>query len=72
MRHEDGLVCSSEDIEVLAFSAGRASIQEIVYHPARVLMKDFTGVPAIVDLAAMPWLNKVSTRKKLIHYPGST
>jgi aconitate hydratase len=53
LRHEDGLVCSREDIEVLAASAGNGSEQEIAYHPARVLMQDFTGVPAVVDLAAM-------------------
>jgi aconitate hydratase len=53
LRHEDGLVCSREDIEVLAASAGCGSEQEIAYHPARVLMQDFTGVPAVVDLAAM-------------------
>ena len=53
LRHEDGLVCSREDIKVLAASAGCASAQEIAYHPARVLMQDFTGVPAVVDLAAM-------------------
>ncbi|MFT5976667.1 MAG: aconitate hydratase [Gammaproteobacteria bacterium] len=53
LRHEDGLACCSEDISALAASAGRASTQEIAYHPARVLMQDFTGVPAIVDLAAM-------------------
>jgi len=53
LRHEDDLSCSREDIEALVASAGRASDQEIAYHPARVLMQDFTGVPAVVDLAAM-------------------
>ena len=53
LRHEDGISCSREDIEVLAASAGRGSDQEIAYHPTRVLMQDFTGVPAVVDLAAM-------------------
>ncbi len=53
LRHEDGLVCSRDDIEALAASAGRGSDQEIAYHPARVLMQDFTGVPAVVDLSAM-------------------
>ena len=42
-----------KDIETLAASAGHGSDQEIAYHPARVLMQDFTGVPAVVDLAAM-------------------
>ncbi|WP_019530415.1 aconitate hydratase AcnA [Dasania marina] len=53
LRHEDGLVCSRDDIEALAASAGKGSDQEVAYHPARVLMQDFTGVPAVVDLAAM-------------------
>ena len=53
LRHEDGISCSREDIEVLAASAGSGSDQEIAYHPTRVLMQDFTGVPAVVDLAAM-------------------
>ena len=53
LRHEDGISCSRQDIETLAASAGHGSDQEIAYHPARVLMQDFTGVPAVVDLAAM-------------------
>ncbi len=53
LRHEDGISCSRKDIEVLAASSGRGSDQEIAYHPTRVLMQDFTGVPAVVDLAAM-------------------
>ena len=53
LRHEDGMSCTRGDIEALAKSAGSGSDQEIAYHPARVLMQDFTGVPAVVDLAAM-------------------
>ena len=53
LRNEDGLSCCRDDIEALAASGGKASEQEIAYHPARVLMQDFTGVPAVVDLAAM-------------------
>jgi len=53
LRHEDGVTCTRDDIEALATSAGVGSDQEIAYHPARVLMQDFTGVPAVVDLAAM-------------------
>ncbi|TQV69708.1 aconitate hydratase AcnA [Exilibacterium tricleocarpae] len=53
LRHEDGVSCSRDDIEALVASAGCGSEQEIAYHPARVLMQDFTGVPAVVDLAAM-------------------
>ncbi|MGB0866324.1 MAG: aconitate hydratase AcnA [Granulosicoccaceae bacterium] len=53
LRHEDGLACTRDDIVALAQSAGRRRDVEIAYHPARVLMQDFTGVPAVVDLAAM-------------------
>ncbi|MBR9882389.1 MAG: aconitate hydratase AcnA [Oceanospirillales bacterium] len=53
LRHEDGESCTREDILALASSRGRASDHEFSYHPARVLMQDFTGVPAVVDLAAM-------------------
>ncbi len=53
LRHEDGISCTSLDIATLAASAGNGSDQEIAFHPTRVLMQDFTGVPAVVDLAAM-------------------
>ncbi|MFT7288881.1 MAG: aconitate hydratase [Halieaceae bacterium] len=53
LRHEDGVNCTRDDITALASSAGCGSDQEIAYHPARVLMQDFTGVPAVVDLSAM-------------------
>jgi aconitate hydratase A / 2-methylisocitrate dehydratase len=53
LRHEDGRNCTPDDVEALAGSGGHGSAQEIVYHPARVLMQDFTGVPAVVDLSAM-------------------
>lgn len=53
LRHEDGRNCSREDIQALATSAEKYHPQEISFYPARVLMQDFTGVPAIVDLAAM-------------------
>jgi len=54
LRWEDGKSVTTDDIE--AFSSwvdNKKSSQEIAYHPARVLMQDFTGVPAVVDLAAM-------------------
>ncbi|HHG89117.1 MAG TPA: aconitate hydratase AcnA [Devosia sp.] len=54
LRFEDGLTVTRDDI--LAFSdwvEKRSSNQEIAFRPARVLMQDFTGVPAVVDLAAM-------------------
>jgi aconitate hydratase len=52
LRHEDGNSVTAEDIDSLAnWSPG--SGREVAFSPARVLMQDFTGVPAIVDLAAM-------------------
>jgi aconitate hydratase len=53
LRHEDGITCTAHDIETMAASGGSGADQEIAYHPTRVLMQDFTGVPAVVDLAAM-------------------
>ncbi|MFK8019816.1 MAG: aconitate hydratase AcnA [Pseudomonadales bacterium] len=53
LRHEDDLACTVDDIVAVAQSAEHRREVEIAYHPARVLMQDFTGVPAVVDLAAM-------------------
>ena len=54
LRREDGVNVTSSDIEFLAnWDAKAEPSREIAYMPARVLMQDFTGVPAIVDLAAM-------------------
>jgi aconitate hydratase len=54
LRHEDGGNVTRADIEALAgWDAQRAQEREIAFTPARVLMQDFTGVPAVVDLAAM-------------------
>lgn len=54
LRHEDGDVVKKVDIEsFVEWMEQRRSSKEIAYHPARVLMQDFTGVPAVVDLAAM-------------------
>jgi aconitate hydratase len=62
LRHEDGVKVTKEDIEALARWAERPSehgeaagddAREIAFTPARVLMQDLTGVPAVVDLAAM-------------------
>jgi aconitate hydratase len=54
LRHEDGESVTCEDIEVLSRLAFRAWVEkEIAFRPARVLMQDFTGIPAIVDLAVM-------------------
>ncbi|WP_303722676.1 aconitate hydratase AcnA [Malonomonas rubra] len=54
LRKEDGRTVTRADIEaVAAWQPQQASESEISFSPARVLMQDFTGVPAIVDLAAM-------------------
>ena len=54
LRHLDGRVVSKEDLLNIARWRKRYEFPlEIPYHPARVLMQDFTGVPAVVDLAAM-------------------
>ena len=54
LRHEDGRSVTADDIKAVAsWLENRRSDQEIAYRPARVLMQDFTGVPAVVDLAAM-------------------
>ena len=54
LRHEDGQSVTADDIRAtVEWLAERKSSREIAYRPARVLMQDFTGVPAVVDLAAM-------------------
>ena len=54
LRHEDGVSITREDIAALAGRDPQAKPdREIAFTPARVLMQDFTGVPAVVDLAAM-------------------
>jgi aconitate hydratase len=53
LRHEDGVSVTAEDIEALAAWRGGEEDREIAFAPARILMQDFTGVPAVVDLAAM-------------------
>jgi aconitate hydratase len=55
LRHEDGKSVGPEDLQaVAAWLENRGTTQhEISFRPARVLMQDFTGVPAVVDLAAM-------------------
>ncbi len=54
LRWEDGRSVTAEDIDAFGdWLEDRRSDREIAFHPARVLMQDFTGVPAVVDLAAM-------------------
>ncbi len=54
LRKEDGRFVKKEDIEAVAnWNPAKKSEKEIAFAPARVLMQDFTGVPAVVDLTAM-------------------
>ena len=54
LRREDGDTVTARDVEAVAgWNAGAEPSNEISYNPARVLLQDFTGVPAVVDLAAM-------------------
>lgn len=53
LRNEDGVNVKLDDIKILANCVKKHVNREISYKPARVLMQDFTGVPAIVDLASM-------------------
>lgn len=54
LRWEDNQTVTGEDLQALAdWTKTRSADREIQYRPARVLMQDFTGVPAVVDLAAM-------------------
>jgi aconitate hydratase len=54
LRHEDDITVNAEDIKaIVGWLINKTSDREIAYRPARVLMQDFTGVPAVVDLAAM-------------------
>ncbi|MDX8381733.1 MAG: aconitate hydratase AcnA [Ghiorsea sp.] len=53
LRREDGINVTREDILALVNRKPSDEPREIAYMPARVLMQDFTGVPAVVDLAAM-------------------
>jgi aconitate hydratase len=53
LRCEDGRKVSAADIQYVASGVGGPNPKEINFMPARVLLQDFTGVPAVVDLAAM-------------------
>src|SRR6202165_2890604 len=63
LRHEDDVTVRGGDIEALAgWDPDAEPSQEIAFAPARILMQDFTGVPAVVDLAAM--------RDAMVHMKG--
>src|SRR6188508_702394 len=54
LRNEDGRTVTKEDIQAFAtWLKTKTSERDVPFRPARVLMQDFTGVPAVVDLAAM-------------------
>lgn len=53
LRNEDGFVVTREDVIALANWDGRPSTRELPFKPSRVILQDFTGVPALVDLAAL-------------------
>ncbi|MBM3927249.1 MAG: aconitate hydratase, partial [Sphingomonadales bacterium] len=54
LRFEDGKTVTTEDVQAIVdWQKDARSDREIQYRPARVLMQDFTGVPCVVDLAAM-------------------
>ena len=54
LRNEDGVSVTAVDVEALAtWDPTAEPHDEIAFSPARILMQDFTGVPAVVDLAAM-------------------
>jgi aconitate hydratase len=54
LRFEDGRIVTTDHVKALVgWLKNKKSDEEIAYRPARVLMQDFTGVPAVVDLAAM-------------------
>lgn len=54
LRYEDGVTVSTDDVQaIIDWQKEKCMNREIQYRPARVLMQDFTGVPAVVDLAAM-------------------
>jgi aconitate hydratase len=54
LRHEDGDIVTASDVRKLAaYDPARPAQDEVPFMPARVVLQDFTGVPAVVDLAAL-------------------
>ncbi|CAN5771119.1 aconitate hydratase AcnA [soil metagenome] len=54
LRNRDGIAVTDTDVEtIVAYDASKVSEKEIAFVPGRVVLQDFTGVPAVVDLAAM-------------------
>ena len=75
LRFEDGITVTRDDLQCMVdWQKERRINREIQYRPARVLMQDFTGVPAVVDLAAMrdAMKNLGATRRRLTRRSRST
>ena len=75
LRLEDGESVTADDVEAIAdWDASAEPSEEIPFQPARVLMQDFTGVPALVDLAAMRDAMEElgGTRRRSIRWSRST
>ena len=54
LRNHDGAIVTDDDVTAVAhYDAGKVGDREVAYKPARVVLQDFTGVPSVVDLAAM-------------------
>ena len=53
LRNHDGFLVRDEDVKNLASWSPKSKAVEIPFMPARVILQDFTGVPAVVDLAAL-------------------
>lgn len=71
LRYEDNSTVDKNQINALqSWLKTKTSDTEIAYRPARVLMQDYTGIPAVADLAAMRDAVKAKNKdpKKLIHY----
>jgi len=69
LRREDGVIVKKDDIDAVALWDARiASEKELQFMPARILLQDFTGVPAVADLAAMrSALNRLGGRPSSIN-----
>ena len=74
LRLEDGVSVTAADVEAIAsWDATAEPTAEIPFQPARVLMQDFTGVPAVVDLAAMrDAIDEIGGDPTAINPPWST
>ena len=73
LRNEDDRTVKKDDILAVAkWLKKRALEHEIAFRPARVLMQDFTGVPAVVDLAAMRNATSCSSLRFFSHFATAT